>query len=169
VEQKVILHGVSWETYERLLADSADSHAAHFAYDQGMLEIMVLSFRHETLNRTLAMLVETLAEALDIDLIHAGSTTFKRVDLARGCATCVSGSVVAVQMSESRGIHRGLAPIYAYARVKCHVTFPECRKSRGATLEGDTRREVIVQSAPLCFTRSILDIEAHREDNLLGV
>jgi Uma2 family endonuclease len=84
VEQKVILHGVSWETYERLLADFADSHAAHFAYDQGMLEIMVLSFRHETLNRTLAMLVETLAEELDIDLINAGSTTFKRVDLARG-------------------------------------------------------------------------------------
>lgn len=59
MEQKVILHGVSWETYERLLADFADSHAAHFAYDQGMLEIMVLSFRHEMLNRTLATLVET--------------------------------------------------------------------------------------------------------------
>jgi hypothetical protein len=51
-----------------------------------MLEIMVLSFRHETLNRTLVMLVETetLAEELDIDLINAGSTTCKRVDLARG-------------------------------------------------------------------------------------
>jgi Uma2 family endonuclease len=84
VEQKVILHGVSWETYERLLADFENSHAAHFAYDQGVLEIMVLSFRHETFNRTLAMLVETLAEELEIDLINAGSTTFKRVDLARG-------------------------------------------------------------------------------------
>src|SRR6266542_964516 len=82
--QRVILHGVSWETYERLLADFQDSHAAHFTYDQGVLEIMVLSFKHETFNRTLATLVETLAEELQIDFVNAGSTTFKREDLARG-------------------------------------------------------------------------------------
>jgi Uma2 family endonuclease len=82
--QRVILHGVSWETYERLLADFQDSHAAHFTYDQGVLEIMVLSFKHETFNRTLATLFETLAEELQIDFVNAGSTTFKRADLARG-------------------------------------------------------------------------------------
>lgn len=52
--QKVILQGVSWETYERLLADFEESHAAHFAYDRGMLEIMVLSTEHERFNRTIA-------------------------------------------------------------------------------------------------------------------
>ena len=33
--QQVMLHGVSWETYERLLVDFAESHAARFAYDRG--------------------------------------------------------------------------------------------------------------------------------------
>jgi hypothetical protein len=41
--QRLILQGVSWETYESLLADFVDSHAAHFTYNQGVLEIMVLS------------------------------------------------------------------------------------------------------------------------------
>ncbi|MBI3800599.1 MAG: Uma2 family endonuclease [Deltaproteobacteria bacterium] len=82
--QRVILHGVSWGTYERLLADFQDSHAAHFTYDRGALEIMVLSFKHEIFNRALATLIETLAEELQIDFINAGSTTFKREDLARG-------------------------------------------------------------------------------------
>jgi Uma2 family endonuclease len=83
-EPRIILHGISWETYTRLLDDMEDSHAAHFAYDQGELEIMVLSERHEKPNRTLAVLVEVLAEELDIDLQRLGSTTFKRDDLQKG-------------------------------------------------------------------------------------
>jgi Uma2 family endonuclease len=83
-EQRVILHGVSWATYESLLADFQDSHAAHFAYDRGELEIMVLSFNHETINRTLASLVEALADGMGIDFINAGSTTFKREELLKG-------------------------------------------------------------------------------------
>jgi len=43
IGQRVILPGVSWATYERLLADFQDSHTAHFTYDRGVLEIMVLS------------------------------------------------------------------------------------------------------------------------------
>ena len=82
--QQIILHGVSWETYEQLLSDFQDSHAAHFTYDRGVLEIVVLSFKHETVNRTLAHLVSVIAEELQIDTISAGSTTFKRQDLAKG-------------------------------------------------------------------------------------
>lgn len=82
--QQVILHGISWETYELLLSDFQDSHAAHFTYDRGVLEIMVLSFKHETVNRTLANIVSVIAEEMQIDIVSAGSTTFKRADLARG-------------------------------------------------------------------------------------
>jgi len=81
---RVILHGVSWETYERLLDERGDSHAAHFAYDQGELEIMVPSEIHEEPNRTLATLIEVLAEELNIDLRRLGSTTFRRDDLHKG-------------------------------------------------------------------------------------
>lgn len=83
-EQRTILRNISWETYERLLADHLDSSSPRFAYDRGVLEIMVVSERHERPNRLIAQLVETLAEELDIDLENLGSTTYKREDLQRG-------------------------------------------------------------------------------------
>ena len=45
---------------------------------------MVVSIAHENPNRTLAQLVEIVAEETERDLHHAGSTTFKRKDLAKG-------------------------------------------------------------------------------------
>lgn len=81
---RLILHGVSWATYESLLADFQDSHAAHFAYDRGVLEIMAPSAKHEEPNRTLALLVEMLALELHINIRNLGSTTFMRKDLQRG-------------------------------------------------------------------------------------
>lgn len=82
--QRIILRGISWETYVHLLNDIGESHAAHFAYDQGELEIMVPSERHERPSRTLAVLVDVLAEELNIDLHRLGSTTLKREDLRKG-------------------------------------------------------------------------------------
>jgi Uma2 family endonuclease len=82
--QRVILPGVSWSTYEALLADMQDSHAVHFAYDQGMLEIMAPSHEHESIKHDIALLVEILAEEMEIDVHGGGSTTFRREDLAKG-------------------------------------------------------------------------------------
>ena len=81
--QKVILHDVSWETYEGLLTEHTGS-GTHFAYDRGTLEIMVLSIQHETLKHLLALMVDLIAGELEIDLYAAGSTTFRRRDAARG-------------------------------------------------------------------------------------
>jgi Uma2 family endonuclease len=39
-DQTVVLDNISWETYERLLADRGDSPAPRFHYDSGVLEIM---------------------------------------------------------------------------------------------------------------------------------
>jgi Uma2 family endonuclease len=80
----MILHGVSWATYERLLADFQDSHAAHFAYDQRVLEIMVLSAEHEEYKDTIVLLINVLAEEMAIDVRSFGSATFQREDLERG-------------------------------------------------------------------------------------
>ena len=82
--RKVILTQVSWETYERLLAEHVESTGTRFVYDQGDLEIMVVSAHHEDLNRTLALLVEVVAEETGKDLCRRGSTTFKREDLQKG-------------------------------------------------------------------------------------
>ncbi len=83
-EQRTVLRNVSWETYERLLADHLNSSSPRFTYDRGALEIMVVSERHERPNRLIAQLVEVLAEEMNLDLDNLGSTTFKREDLQRG-------------------------------------------------------------------------------------
>ena len=49
-EERTILHDVSWETYESLLADHLDRSAPRFTYDQGVLEIMSPSSEHEEIS-----------------------------------------------------------------------------------------------------------------------
>ena len=83
-EQRVLLHNVSWETYERLLADLQDSSAPRLTYDRGTLEIMSPSSEHERYNRALAQVVEELAVEADIDMDSLGSTTFRREEIERG-------------------------------------------------------------------------------------
>jgi Uma2 family endonuclease len=83
-EQRTVLHNISWETYEHLLADHRDRSSPRFAYDQGVLEIMVVSSRHERPNRLISLLVELVAEEMELDLENLGSTTFRRQDLQRG-------------------------------------------------------------------------------------
>ncbi len=83
-EQKVILHNISWETYERLLNEQQESGNTHLNYDRGSLEIMILSLQHERLKHTLATLIELIANERGLDIEGAGSTTFRRADAARG-------------------------------------------------------------------------------------
>lgn len=83
-ERLVILDRVSWETYERLLTEHGERNGTRFTYDGGVLEIMVVSSRHEMPNRTLAALVEVLAEEWSFDIARLGSTTIKREDLQKG-------------------------------------------------------------------------------------
>ncbi|MGH2617983.1 MAG: Uma2 family endonuclease [Thermomicrobiales bacterium] len=83
-EQQIVLHDVSWETYERLLIDHTDRSVPHFTYDRGKLEILAPSPEHEIIDRTLALLVELVAAEVLVDVINVGSMTFKRRDLERG-------------------------------------------------------------------------------------
>src|SRR5258706_11753130 len=77
-EQRVVLHNVGWETYERLLKDLENSSAPRLTFNQGVLEIMTPLSEHEKCNRNLALLVEIFAEEFDIEIANLGSTTFKR-------------------------------------------------------------------------------------------
>jgi len=83
-EQRVLLSNSTWETYERLLAENVESLGTRFAYDEGMLEIMIVSAGHESPNRTLAVLVELVGAELRKDVHPAGSVTLKRKDLEKG-------------------------------------------------------------------------------------
>jgi len=83
-ERLVILEGVTWETYERLITEHGERSGTRFTFDEGVLQIMVVSSRHEIPNRTLATLVEVLAEEWGVDIARLGSMTFKREDLQKG-------------------------------------------------------------------------------------
>ena len=80
----VLLHNISWSTYESLLRDHPDAASPRFTYDRGDLLIMVTSPEHEEINRTLNLLVELLAEEFEVESRAFGSTTYKRKDLKRG-------------------------------------------------------------------------------------
>ena len=83
-DQSVVLHNVSWETYERLLSERRKSGNPRLNYDQGSLEIMILSLQHERLQHTLATLVELLAHERGLDVEGMGAAAFRRADMARG-------------------------------------------------------------------------------------
>ncbi|WP_333257433.1 Uma2 family endonuclease [Microcoleus sp. S13_C5] len=80
-EQIVHLSGISWQTYETLLAEIGDRQI-RLRYNRGNLEIMVPSPEHERFKTIMGRFVETLAEELEVRIEPLGSTTFKRPELS---------------------------------------------------------------------------------------
>lgn len=60
-EGRVLLRNVSWETYERLIAEREERPGLRFSYDRGELEILSPSFEHESVVDVIAALVGELA------------------------------------------------------------------------------------------------------------
>ncbi|MGH9840112.1 MAG: Uma2 family endonuclease [Blastocatellia bacterium] len=84
VSRQAFLKNISWGTYQRLLAEKQEQAGIRLYYDNGTLEIKMPSAEHEEPNRTLAHLIELLAEEMNLDLRRLGSTTFSREDLSKG-------------------------------------------------------------------------------------
>ncbi len=80
----VLLHNISWATYESLLLDNPDSPNPRLTYDRGDLLIMVTSPEHEEINDIFRLLIHILAEEFEVERRAFGSTTYKRKDLQRG-------------------------------------------------------------------------------------
>jgi len=82
--QRIVLSNISWQTYESLLAEAGDKRASRFAYSQGVLEIIMPSDLHETVNCLLKQFVTTLSDELKLKRKGFGSTTLNREDLKQG-------------------------------------------------------------------------------------
>lgn len=82
-EQRTVLRGVSWQTYESLLAET-DRAGTRLTYDRGLLEIMAPSREHERVGYLLGRLIEALTEELGIAISGGGSTTLREELLERG-------------------------------------------------------------------------------------
>lgn len=81
---RVVLQGVSWQTYQALLVELGDHRSSRLAYEDGVLEITMPSDRHETNTKLLERMIETLTEELDLPIKGFRSTTLNREDLQRG-------------------------------------------------------------------------------------
>jgi Uma2 family endonuclease len=80
----VMFRHVSWDTYERLLADDEERRVPRMTYDQGVLELVTPSMPHEEDADTIAEIVQICTAILGIPIRSVASTTFKRQDLERG-------------------------------------------------------------------------------------
>ena len=83
-ENRVLLHGVSWETFERLLADVGDRRKTLFHYINGTLEIMSPLSLHEGSSRFFDRLLTIFVDELDIDMRCLGSLLMKIPELKIG-------------------------------------------------------------------------------------
>jgi Uma2 family endonuclease len=80
----ILLAGISWHTYESLVRELESQPNKRMTYDNGRLEIFMPLPPHEKYKKYIARFIETLTEALDIDICSLGSCTWSRKDLAKG-------------------------------------------------------------------------------------
>jgi len=82
---RVLLHGVSWETYEGMLQALGDDHPSlRLTYLDGTLEITTTSPRRERLKKLIARLLEAWAEEANVRLDGYGAATFRSAAAKRG-------------------------------------------------------------------------------------
>jgi Uma2 family endonuclease len=82
-EQRVILRGVSWETYRRLSEELGDQRVLK-SYNQGVLELMSPGFSHEKYKKLIGQIIELTAEELNLPCTWMGSTTWDDPEAERG-------------------------------------------------------------------------------------
>jgi Uma2 family endonuclease len=83
-ENRVILNNISWDTFERLLADIGDRRKTLFHYINGTLEIMSPLSLHEGSNHFIEALLGVFTDELEIDMRRLGSLLMKIPDLKLG-------------------------------------------------------------------------------------
>lgn len=83
-EQRVVLHGVSWDAYLQILDALPQSRSARLTYDEGVLEITVPLEDHEFSGRLIERFIFTLVEVLGLRIKTMGSTTMNYPFLQKG-------------------------------------------------------------------------------------
>ena len=81
---RVVLHNISWRTYQSLLADFEQEPAARLTYDRGTLEIRKPLDPHESYKKLIGRLIEAATEELGLEVRSLGSRTCEREDMAKG-------------------------------------------------------------------------------------
>lgn len=79
-----IVNGVDWEEYEELIDELTGRADVRLSYDNGRLEIMTLSPRHEKPAKLLPHLILVLAQACQLNFLSIGSSTLRKKRNAKG-------------------------------------------------------------------------------------
>jgi len=82
-ERRFSVGGVRWATYVGLCDDIVRGNT-RITYDQGRMEIVVVSNRHELTKKVLARIIEAYADAAGITAEGFGNVTIRAEDLERG-------------------------------------------------------------------------------------
>ena len=83
-ETRILLEGISWETYERLLMETGESRNQLFAYRDGILEIMVPLEGHEEPTRLFDQFLAAIVDELGLEIRNLGSLTMKNPQQKKG-------------------------------------------------------------------------------------
>jgi Uma2 family endonuclease len=83
VEGRIIIHGVDWGDYQKMLQIVGDRRI-HVTYDEGTMEVRMPSQEHERSAQLLGFFIPQLADELEVDFEPLGMTTWKRSDVEKG-------------------------------------------------------------------------------------
>jgi len=83
-EATLTLRGVSWETYEDLLEAVGEAPALRISYNEGVLQVMTVSFEHEYFAEFINHLVGRLSAVTRIKILFFGRATMKKQKKLKG-------------------------------------------------------------------------------------
>ncbi|WP_460193276.1 Uma2 family endonuclease [Thermosynechococcus sp. FA-CM-4201] len=83
-EQRVTLHGLTWQQYQEILNALPQTRAAHLIFDRGTLEITMPLEEHEFASELIGLFLRILVVETGLRLRSLRSTTLWRPDLERG-------------------------------------------------------------------------------------
>jgi Uma2 family endonuclease len=81
---RILLHQVSWQEFESILAELGEHRSTRLSYSQGTLEIVAPLPEHEKAKVTIADLLKVLLDEFDMDWESLGSTTFRSAEMQVG-------------------------------------------------------------------------------------
>jgi Uma2 family endonuclease len=79
-----ICSDTSWDEYEAILQEKANSSAYRISFFNGVLKIMSPSRNHEIIKDFIYLLIVTYCDAIELDYYPLGSTTLKQKDKSVG-------------------------------------------------------------------------------------
>ena len=79
-----ICSNTSWDEYEAILQQKANSSAYRISFLNGVLKIMSPSRKHEIIKDFICLLIVAYCDAIELDYYPLGSTTLKRKDKSVG-------------------------------------------------------------------------------------